>query len=154
MTLNKYYRVRKPDIIFEPFDNEIVVINLENGNYYSLMDIAAETWSLIEGGKSFNGLMQDLLSRYQGDQLEATLSVENFLTELVNDGLIEVYTPDEITGLVSTDNKEKAHLPKFTAPILNRYTDMQKLLLLDPIHDVGDKAWPEQKPDQSTIADK
>ena len=33
------------------------------------------------------------------------------------------------------------------APVLNKYSDMQDLLLLDPIHDVDEEAgWPTNKP--------
>jgi hypothetical protein len=34
---------------------------------------------------------------------------------------------------------EKKH---FVAPCLHKYTDMQELLLIDPIHDVDDYGWP------------
>jgi hypothetical protein len=27
-------------------------------------------------------------------------------------------------------------------PVLNKYTDMQDLLLLDPIHEVDERGWP------------
>ena len=30
----------------------------------------------------------------------------------------------------------------FVAPQLHKYTDMQELLLLDPIHDVDQEGWP------------
>ncbi len=32
--------------------------------------------------------------------------------------------------------------PAFEAPVLESYSDMQDLLLLDPIHDVDDAGWP------------
>jgi hypothetical protein len=31
---------------------------------------------------------------------------------------------------------------KFEAPVLQKYTDMQDLLLLDPIHDTDETGWP------------
>jgi hypothetical protein len=30
-------------------------------------------------------------------------------------------------------------------PVLERYTDMQELLFLDPIHDVDESGWPHRK---------
>jgi len=33
----------------------------------------------------------------------------------------------------------------FSAPVLNAYTDMEELLLLDPIHDVDQAGWPMPK---------
>jgi hypothetical protein len=32
------------------------------------------------------------------------------------------------------------------APVLEKYTDMQELLLLDPIHDVEEAGWPKARP--------
>jgi hypothetical protein len=31
----------------------------------------------------------------------------------------------------------------FVAPVLDKYTDMQELLLLDPIHEVDASGWPK-----------
>jgi len=33
----------------------------------------------------------------------------------------------------------------FVLPVLERYTDMQELLLIDPIHDVDETGWPRRK---------
>jgi hypothetical protein len=37
----------------------------------------------------------------------------------------------------------------FPAPVLNKFTDMQMLLLIDPIHDVSQKGWPQLKPTET-----
>ena len=42
--------------------------------------------------------------------------------------------------------------PVFKPPLLKRYTDMQELLILDPIHEVDDTGWPAIKPDFSDFA--
>jgi hypothetical protein len=35
----------------------------------------------------------------------------------------------------------------FVAPVLHKHTDMQDLLLLDPIHEVDETGWPSVKKD-------
>ena len=35
----------------------------------------------------------------------------------------------------------------FEAPSLEKYTDMQDLVLLDPVHEVDQTGWPRQQPD-------
>jgi hypothetical protein len=48
----------------------------------------------------------------------------------------------------SEDNAETVTLPPtepklpWAPPIVERYTDMQMLLQLDPVHDVSDEGWP------------
>jgi hypothetical protein len=37
--------------------------------------------------------------------------------------------------------------PSFNPPLLNKYSDMQELLLLDPIHDVDEAGWPKPVPE-------
>ena len=39
----------------------------------------------------------------------------------------------------------------FEAPTLDRFDDLQGLLLIDPIHDVGDAGWP-LLPQTATVA--
>jgi hypothetical protein len=34
----------------------------------------------------------------------------------------------------------------FDEPLVERFTDMQNLLLLDPIHEVTEEGWPQQAP--------
>ncbi len=38
----------------------------------------------------------------------------------------------------------------YAPPALETYTDMQELLLLDPIHDVDETGWPAARPHQAT----
>jgi hypothetical protein len=33
---------------------------------------------------------------------------------------------------------------RFVEPALNKYTDMQELLLLDPVHEVSEAGWPSK----------
>ena len=33
----------------------------------------------------------------------------------------------------------------FEKPVLQKHTDMQELLLLDPIHEIDEKGWPSKK---------
>ena len=157
MTANRSFRVREPDVIFEVFDNEVVLINLANGNYYSLQGPAAEIWGLLKAGVSQKGIVNQVMNRYQGVQKEVDRAIDAFLDELSEDGLVEPFQPEERVG--KNDGEEAApsagapDRPAFVVPVLNRYTDMQNLLLLDPIHDIGDEGWPNPKTDASPQSD-
>jgi hypothetical protein len=77
--------------------------------------------------------------------------VQKFIDELQQEGLIVVKEKEESRGAIDlkTESKAEGKKPDFEAPVLNRYTDMQDLLLLDPIHEVDETGWPIQKPDLS-----
>ena len=152
MTSDSIYRIRKPDVIFESFGNEIVLINLENGNYYSIQDVAAEIWGLIENCTPPENIINYVTVRYEGAQKEIAESVDLFIAALIQDGLIETFEPE--AGMVkgaSEKTEQTGNRPSFVAPTLNRYTDMQNLLLLDPIHDVGEQGWPHQQSGGSPV---
>ena len=49
----------------------------------------------------------------------------------------------------SDENKVKS---AWQAPLLQKFTDMQALLLLDPIHEVDSAGWPQPKPEEQELA--
>lgn len=61
-----------------------------------------------------------------------------FLGDLAAENLISA-AEGSAPLLAPSDDDGAAEFP---APRLERYTDMQDLLLLDPIHDVDERGWP------------
>lgn len=88
-----------------------------------------------------------VLQTYQGDAQEIDRGVQELLAQLQQENLIvAVDGAGEAAALQAPagNNQEK---PLFNPPSLNKYSDMQELLLLDPIHDVDDAGWPKPNPD-------
>lgn len=134
--LEKRYRINTPQVLHEQFDNEVVLVNLENGNYYSLNASGSAILLLIAKGLSPDAVEK----RYVDVDVTIRDHVRDLLTELLGEGLI---TPcDDTTFIKDEDETETAALDFSTPPALQRFTDMQDLLLLDPIHDVDDRGWP------------
>jgi len=50
------YRIKGPEVIAETIDGETIIINLEDGNYYSLNAAGGEVWNLIDGARSLNAI--------------------------------------------------------------------------------------------------
>jgi hypothetical protein len=42
--------------------------------------------------------------------------------------------------------RDEGDRPVFGQPVLEKFTDMADLLLLDPIHEVGEAGWPQRAP--------
>ena len=74
-----------------------------------------------------------------GDPADARAVVAAFLDSLVTEGLLvaqsESATPPALLDLPGDAGP-------FTVPGFEKFTDMQDLLLLDPIHDVDETGWP------------
>lgn len=120
-------RPRRPDVIDEVFDGEAVVVQLRTGCYYAFNPAASRVWALLQDGRSPATIATALGSP----------AVVTFCEQLVAEELVEA-APAEAPVAVVADDAFAEH------PALQRFTDMQDLLLLDPIHDIdldGD-GWP------------
>lgn len=137
MVENKRYKVNKPRVVHENFGDEAVIINLDSGNYYSLSRTALDIWAMIEQGASIG----DVAAIYGANGREVSASVERFVAELEREQLILPLSPagenEAFDRSAWTDKKDA-----FEEPVISKYTDMQELLLLDPIHDVDESGWP------------
>jgi hypothetical protein len=132
-------KISQPKVSHQCIDGEVVVINLENGSYYSLVDLPARLWELIDAGWSRAELMQLVDETYPGAATGAPTSA--FFDELLKEGLVsDVPVAAKLPIAIALP-------PTFTAPRLETFTDLQELLLLDPIHEVDAAGWPHKPAD-------
>jgi hypothetical protein len=130
----------------EVISDEVMIVNLELGNYYSLRNTGAEVWSLIEQGFTPAEMVGLLEARYQGDPAQMKQSVASFLEELESERIIIPRTsgPGNTPAPASNGGTSAGAATVFVPPALEKYTDMQELLQVDPIHDVDDEqGWPK-----------
>jgi hypothetical protein len=148
MSLDTRFAVNSPKVILETFDDEVMLVNLENGNYYSLEKVGAVIWGLLEQGRSSSEVQASVVQQYDGERLELEHLTARFIEELAQEDLIiPIAASQEVdqrgfdTSLPPQPDMPKAH---FAPPVLHKFTDMQGLLLLDPIHEVDETGWPMQ----------
>lgn len=138
-------RVNTPTVVAEAFDDEIVILHLESGTYYSLEKSGAVIWTLLQEGVNLPEISARIAATYTISSATSEQSVQHFIEELLQEKLI---ISDHATAQsgpklgIKTDTCCPAQEQQFTAPHLHKYTDMQDLLLLDPIHDVTETGWP------------
>ena len=147
------YRINSPTVVHETFDDEVVLINFDTGSYYSLDGVGTHIWGLIRSAASLGDIVESTAQQYEGSRALIEDAVSRFIVELQEEELIAPHKAKERT---SDEGLEEALEPgsgnegrRFAAPVISRYTDMQDLLLLDPIHEVDDPGWPSVKPDSS-----
>jgi hypothetical protein len=115
-------RPNRPDVIDEVFEGEAVLINLRLGRYYALDASATELWRMIVEGAAAASLVE----RHPG--------APTFLARLVEEDLVTC----------DGDLPAAAGVNGHTVPGLEVFTDLEELLLLDPIHDVDPQTgWPQ-----------
>jgi hypothetical protein len=134
------FRIDDPKVVHEVFDDEVVIINLETGVYYSVACLAADVWTSI--GES-EDLIRDLAARYRRPAADVEAVIRPFLDRLVDEGLIVPdLRADGDPPPRAGAGRAATPAPAFETPVLHKYSDMQELLLLDPIHEVDDVGWP------------
>lgn len=131
------YRINSPSVIHETIDDEVVIINLDKGHYYSLNGSGARIWTgLLSGAEP-----AEVAASFEGDTAVAETGVLELTTELEQEGLIV-----PVDGAGATGKLEGAVAMPFEPAKLQRYSDMEELLLLDPIHEVDEQGWPHPNP--------
>lgn len=137
------FYIPNPKIVFENIDNEIIMIDFEKGNYYSLHKMAAQIWKIIENGATIEQILAKFGEVYGSEIESIQIAIIEFIQQLASENLIITTTTKPIAG----DNAPFILQPltPFEPPQLETYTDMNHLLLLDPIHDVDPvKGWPQE----------
>lgn len=104
-------------VISDTIDNDTIVINAKTGAYYSLTPLGAEVWNAID------------TNQVSEQHFEA-------VGILVKEGL--VIDLNEKLKDFSLVNLQDSH-------VFDKYTDMESILLADPIHEVDDFGWPKLK---------
>lgn len=139
------YRVGSPNIVSETFDDEVVIVNLDDGNYYSLNNVGVEIWGIIKDGAQVDEIASHIARRYGGNHNNIRESVYAFAEKLLQENLISSCDKNESKTIKTPSADTQPDKLEFKAPVLQKYTDMQELLLLDPIHEVDDSGWPSKK---------
>lgn len=139
------YRVNRPDVINETIEGETVMINLASGNYYTLDEVGGEIWNLVADEAHVSTIVDDIAARYAVPREEVDPEVQRLLRELQNEALI-VATDGEGASAAAAEPRPANPASKFQPPVLAKYTDMQDLVLLDPVHEVDERGWPHAKP--------
>jgi hypothetical protein len=142
MTDTTRFRPNSPPVLHETLDNEAIVVNLDIGTYYSLNAVGTAIWGAIDRGASVEEMVESIASQSGAEAQEVADAVRAFVHELLDERLVIAHDDGRPADPVRAEWPEGL---RFEAPTLSRYTDMQELLLLDPVHDVGVAGWPEPR---------
>jgi Coenzyme PQQ synthesis protein D (PqqD) len=136
----------KPSTVHERFGDETVILNLDSGSYYSVQGTGTVIWSLVSDGASEAVILQRMRAEYAGNGDEVASATTKFLDQLVEESLVESDTIIDRGGeQPSTINGAPGQTQAFSLPLLQKYTDMEEMLLLDPIHEVDEHGWPSAR---------
>ncbi len=138
------FRVNAPSVVSDLIDGEVVVINLDTGDYYSLPGVACDIWSGVRRGLSVGRIVEDLVGAYEADAATIEAAAVEFIVRLRAEGLI---VPDDTEPAAEPAAERGGGVRRgFAPPTLEKYDDMREFLLVDPIHEVDVTDWPRVRP--------
>ena len=135
------YRVNSPHVISETVGGETIIVNLASGHYFSLQGTAVDVWQGVERGDAAESIVLELEGRYAAADGEIAAAVQKLLDDFVEAELLVAEANGAGTSAVAPPQDVGERLP-FAAPSFTTFTDMQDIILLDPVHEVDTRGWP------------
>jgi hypothetical protein len=142
--MERSFKVNSGPVVFENYESESLAINLDTGTYYSLTGPASRLWTMLSRGTPSARIAEYFAAAHEGDPAQIADSVRRFLERLESEQLIV-----EDTGAAAMDGAGQQAPPEQRTPFedfdMRVFTDMQDLLMLDPIHDADEAGWPSAR---------
>ena len=138
------YCVNEPSVISEVIDGETIVLNFESGHYYSFNPTASEIWLRVTVGHPVAAATECVARRFAVDPATIRAEVESFVRRLHEENLIRPATGETVAPPAAVAEGTDDATAPFSSPSFEKFTDMEELLLLDPIHEVSDSGWPRK----------
>ncbi|MBO0602525.1 lasso peptide biosynthesis PqqD family chaperone [Sporosarcina sp. E16_3] len=79
---------QQPGNIVSDMDGEKVMLSVQSGKYYNLGQLGGEIWELMKEPISIETVVVTLQASYEVEQNECEEQVAEFLTQLLDEGLI------------------------------------------------------------------
>jgi hypothetical protein len=141
------YRINSPQVTSQVTDGEAVLIHFDSGRYYSADGSGGEILDSLERGQPVARIIDGLAARHGQPREAIAAAVQRFVQELLDEDLI--VPVDALDGAgpagLPAASATSGAVAAFEAPGLRKYTELQDLLRLDPIHDVDAAGWPVAK---------
>src|SRR4030042_788512 len=85
---------RKQDQLSSEIDGEVVMLSIENSEYYGMDKVGSHIWQLIEKPISLKQLIGILLDEYEVAEEQCKEDTVNFIEQLMEKELVEVTISD------------------------------------------------------------
>ncbi|MDU4892509.1 MAG: lasso peptide biosynthesis PqqD family chaperone [Clostridium sp.] len=81
---------RNPEIDATDLDGEVVMMNMEKGQYFMMNEVGSRIWEIIEEPMKISELIDALLGEFEVERDECENTVMEFLNDLSYGDLIKV----------------------------------------------------------------
>jgi Coenzyme PQQ synthesis protein D (PqqD) len=135
------WSIDKASVSSDCLEGEVIAIHLGTGIYYSLRGTAAALWQELREPADAATLARSLLRTHEVGPEQAEHDSRAFLELLQGEALLAaIDLPPSPPPAAAVAGGRSVYSP----PRVERFADLQDLLLMDPIHDVGAQGWPNR----------
>jgi len=133
-----FYKHNHEHVAAEEFDGEFVLIHFARGTYFSLKHAAVDVWRQFQNGADPALVEERICERFAVTGSDAPAELRRCIRVLIDEELLrEVGAP----GPPVEDWSSRA----WAAPAVEVYSDLQDLIVLDPVHEVDTTTgWPRR----------
>ena len=140
---SEQYRINSPPVVLETIDEETIIVNLDTGSYFDLNHSGGRVLQALEAGTGVDVAIDGIADAYGVARELVVAPVETLVAQLLEEGIISA--AQSVSGAGDRPVGDPPATAKaYEAPALAKYTDMQELLLLDPVHEVDGAGWPNK----------
>jgi hypothetical protein len=81
---------RNTDMLFSKMDEEVVMLSIQNSEYYGLNEIGSTIWEMIEKPVQVETLMLQLMEEYEVERRQAESDILALLNALYNKKIVHL----------------------------------------------------------------
>jgi len=140
------FTLNTPRAACQIIEREAILIHFERGHYFSAAGSGVWILERVLGGDSAPRIAAAFARHFALDPERAQRLVSALLEQLVAEDLFAVVERTELAEHLTLPSEPTGSAPDavatFDEPRLVKFTDLEDLLVLDPIHDVIATGWP------------
>ncbi|MBB3206190.1 hypothetical protein FHS27_001998 [Rhodopirellula rubra] len=140
MTSQPFYKLNEPQVVGELLDGEFILLHFETGCYFSVRHTSASVCHWLFAGVSPTEIADAIATHYGLPKNDVEQEIDAFIAGMLREDLVAVVDAPQKPALV---------VPTFdgayTKLVFEKYDDMSEQLLLDPIHEIDERGWPQSK---------
>src|SRR5262245_38831237 len=142
---SRSYGPTVPDVAHESFEDEVILIHFKTGRYFRLDAAGRAAWSAIERGATVADVSRALGRRFDAAPEALDAAAGTLVDALLAESLVVPKSGAHPPAADGVPAASPAPPPPLAPPRLEVFTDLEDLLLLDPIHDIDESGWPHAK---------
>jgi hypothetical protein len=144
--MDQRYAINQPAVASEVINGEAIMMHHPSGDYFSASGVGAVIWQWIGETRSHDQIVRALEASFPQSSGGIKGAVDAFLADLLGHELIRTAASADGPAPDGPPQRDPSLAGAFAPPVLNVYSDMRDVLLLDPIHEVEEAAgWPVPK---------